>query len=277
MPKLAPQSKSSSPYGYSLAAAVNNDVVLSRCLAQSPDLHRFTTFKAYRGYTSAGRAYNDAIDDSNADVIVFAHQDVYFPAGFYDRLGSAVSEVERIDSNWAVIGLIGVSSEGQLGGEVWSSGIGRVVGESICQPVQADSIDEMVIVLRKASGVRFDAALPGYHLYGLDVVQTARSAGLSSWIVQLPAVHHSKPLLTLDHTYRRAWLYTRNKWRHQLPIRSLICDIEASPVHLWTKSLRMRWRSRNLRTRPEPDGSPVNIAVRLGWESDDEILAPKKS
>ena len=37
------------------------------------------------------------------------------------------------------------------------------------------SFDELLIVLRRDSGLRFDEGLPGWHMYGTDIVQTARA------------------------------------------------------------------------------------------------------
>jgi hypothetical protein len=254
------------PRSFSIAAAVNDDDVLSQCLLSSPDMEHVKEFRAYRGYPSASLAHNQALSDNTADVLVIAHQDVYLPAGFIGRLNTAIDDVERIASNWAVIGLIGIDADRTIGGEVWSSGIGRVVGQPIRSPMPVENIDELVIIINAQSGVLFDPKLPGYHLYGLDVVQNAKSRGYSSWVVNNPVIHHSKPLLTLDRSYHQAWKFARRKWAEKLPIPSLVCDLENYPLRLWKKSLRMRWRSRQLKIRPTPQGHPTSIAASLGWE-----------
>jgi len=254
------------PRSFSIAAAVNDDDVLAQCLLSSPDIEHVKGFSAYRGYPSASLAHNQALFDNTADVLVIAHQDVYLPAGFIERLNTAIDDVECIDSKWAVIGLIGIDADRNIGGEVWSSGIGRVVGHPIRSPMPVENVDELVIVINARSGVLFDPNLPGYHLYGLDVVQNAKSRGYSSWVVNNPVIHHSKPLLTLDRSYHKAWNFSRRKWAKKLPICSLVCDLERYPIRLWIKSLRMRWRSRRLKIRPAPKGSPPSIAASLGWE-----------
>lgn len=251
---------------FSIAAAVNDDDVLSQCLLASPDMEHATSFKAYRGYPSAALAHNQALLENTADVLVIAHQDVYLPAGFLERLNKAIVDIESMDPNWAVIGLIGIDRNRTIGGEVWSSGIGRVVGHPIHRPMPVENIDELVIIINARSGVRFDPDLPGYHLYGLDIVQTAKTRGHASWVINNPVVHHSKPLLTLDRSYHKAWYFARSKWIEELPIPSLVCDLEIGPVRLWINSLRMRWRSRRMRVRSAPKGSPAKIAASLGWE-----------
>lgn len=252
---------------FAIAAAVNNDQVLARCLLASPDLNSYVRFSAFRGFSSASLAYNRALEGNSADVLILAHQDVYLPAGFISRLAREISRIEAIDPNWAVAGVIGIDSEQRVGGQVWSSGIGRVVGNSINHPMQVDSLDEMILIVRAASGVRFDEHLPGYHLYGLDIVQTAKASGMSSWAINIAAIHHSKPLLTLDRSFRTAWRYEQRKWRNELPLRSLVCDLELSPIRLWRKGLRMRWRSRHLTVRSDPTNNPSEIAQALGWET----------
>lgn len=252
---------------YSVAAAVNNEAVLERCLLASPRVGDTIEFRAYRSFSSASLAYNQAIADCQTDILVLAHQDVYLPTPFFDQLRRAIDAIEAVDREWAVAGLIGIDDQGTIGGEVWSTGIGKVVGNPIGAPMKVEAVDEMVLVIRKSSGIRFDDKLPGFHLYGLDVIQEAKSKGCSSWVINAPAVHHSKPLLTLDATFRRAWAYERKKWWSRLPVRGLICDIETSKRKLWIKALRMRWRSRNRRTRVDPVTSPCEIAKSLGWEA----------
>jgi hypothetical protein len=85
--------------------------------------------------------------------------------------------------------------------------------------------------------------------------------------VDLPAVHHSRPVRNLNGSYRQAWHYMRRKWRDRLPIRNLVCDLTASPWTLWEKSLRIRIKHRGRSHRDQPSSDPAAIARRMGFEA----------
>ena len=48
------------------------------------------------------------------------------------------------------------------------------------------SVDELLIVLRIGSGLRFDERLPGFHLHGTDIVQSALHRGLGAFAIDAP-------------------------------------------------------------------------------------------
>src|ERR1700676_3513292 len=62
----------------------NNPALFERNFAASPcfESMRPGRILAQEGYSSAASAYNDAIEKAQTDLIVFAHQDVFFPANW---------------------------------------------------------------------------------------------------------------------------------------------------------------------------------------------------
>ncbi|MGZ8172766.1 glycosyltransferase [Methylobacter sp.] len=250
-----------------IVAAVNDETVLNENLKRSPSIaNGVVPLLALRGQPSASRAYNAGLDATAHDIIVFAHQDVYLPAPWLDHLLGAVALLERDQAHWGVLGLFGVTGTGQPVGHVWSSGIGRELGQAFAEPIAAVSIDEMVIVLRRASGLRFDEALPGFHLYATDLCLAARTAGAGVYVVHAPAVHNSVPVRTLRGYYLDAYRYLKNKWAFMLPIRTPIAPITRYELGFW----RAEWR--RLRTRITNAKRPVQrrdarlVARSLGYE-----------
>ena len=65
-----------------------------------------------QGFASAASAYNDAIDRSVNDLIVFAHQDIIFPEGWLEQLARALEFLGERDPNWGVLGCFGRSADG---------------------------------------------------------------------------------------------------------------------------------------------------------------------
>ncbi len=250
-----------------IAAAVNDHAILRQCLARSPDIASgHMLLKTYEGYATAGRAYNQALDDADADWIVLAHQDVYLPEGTLDRLAGALAELTARDPDWAVAGVIGQEQSGVLVGRTWSSGLGKLFGGEAPLPARVATLDEMLLIVRRSAGVRFDEDLPSFHLFGTDIVQTARYAGKSSWAIDLPVIHFSRPVINLGGGYRASWLYLRKKWKADLPLTNLVCPVTRSPLSIFLKDFRIRKLNRGRRDRGETNGDPAQIAHQLGLE-----------
>ena len=250
-----------------LAAAVNNRTVLTNCLQRSPDVASGELpLRIYEGFGSAGAAFERAFAESAADVLVLAHQDVYLPAGFLERLRGQLAKLDALDPAWGVAGTIGLDADEVLTGQAWSSGLKRLLGERVKAPTPVVTLDELLLIVRRGSGVGFDPELPGFHMYAGDIVQTARSRGLGAYVIDAPVIHHSRPVVRLDAGYRRAYRYMQRKWAGDLPIPNLICTIQSSSLKLNVKDAKIRWRHRGRTTRPEPQEDPATIARRLGLE-----------
>jgi len=251
-----------------VVAAVNDEASLARNLAASPILAEGRAEAHYvRGAPSASIAYNAGLDAVGVDIVIFAHQDVYLPASFEAGLRRAAATLDRIDPDWAVAGIVGIDEALTHAGRAWSSGLGRAIDNARPEPVRAHSIDEMVMVIRAASGLRFDPKLPHFHLYGTDIVQIARAAGLGAWILDLPVVHNSRFVSRLGLRFAAAYRHLQRKWRDRLPIRTPILWITRSGYSLLLVELLL-WRSRSRRARSAVSdlSDPAEIAAAQRWE-----------
>jgi hypothetical protein len=255
-----------------VVAAVNDEAILTSNLKRSPLLDRpGVTLRLQKDYPSAALAYGAAMRECTSDIVVFAHQDAYLPGHWEDRLMEHVARIGQLDPAWAVLGLYGVRPDGSQVGYVWSSGLDSMVGASFDEPAPVVCIDEVLIVLRRSSGVGFDAALPGFHLYATDLVQTALSLGKGAYVVFAPIVHNSRPILYLGQDYFAAYDYVAKKWRHKLPIHNHVACI-VKPGGLSFLRTRARHKFNELRyshlDRKALDRhyDCVGIARRLGFE-----------
>jgi hypothetical protein len=222
------------------------------------------------GYRSAALAYNAALASTTSELIVFAHQDVYLPSRWQLHLESAVVQLARQDPNWAVLGVFGAARDGRHVGHVWSSGINRMLGAPFEQPTAVDSLDELLLIVRRSAGLRFDDGLPGYHLHGTDIVQTAWVAGRSAYAVCAPVVHNSRPVLYIPADYLSAYEYLRRKWTARLPIHNCISPIVNSRWRSLRRSLRHRidaWRFSGIdRRRLDRNLDCMALSAALGLE-----------
>ncbi len=260
-------------------AAVNQPRILAENLAASPALvARPERLEIQLNQPSASIAYNRGIDNTCAEIVVFAHQDVYLPAGWDEVLARCVLELNNLDADWAVAGLIGLTPENTLRGQVWSTGLGRELGGATGLPAQATCIDELLIILRRSSNLRFDPALPSFHLYGTDIVHMALKAGHGAYIVHAPVIHNSRPVQTLEGGFTEAYRYLQKKLVDELPVQTLIAAISTTGVELrqeqeFIEKRRRRGQLSRIRRILHTDWrwlirapSARTIAHRLGYE-----------
>lgn len=248
-----------------LACASHSEAILQANLARSPCL---TTVPLHveRDAPSAAAAYNRALEATGAEVVVFAHHDVFLPQGWDRLLAARLAEVEAQDPDWALYGSFGVGLDAAHVGPVWSSSLGQIVGRVPLAPVEVQSYDELLIVLRRASGLRFDEGLGGWHFYGTDIVAQARARGLKAWAGALPCIHNDRYHEALGPDFTAAYRAMQRKWRQALPLRSPITKISRSGLHL----IRDTWRARGSKGFREgmalDTGTPVEVlAARCGW------------
>ena len=215
---------------WTLVVAVNNDAVLENTLLQSPDIDSNCQVLLKRGFPSAGAAYNSGLAEGTSEIVVFAHQDVYFPKGWKEDLDRSIRALEKKHSEWGVLGVFGISAgiDGKPTGHCYSTGLRRVVGEPFSKPVRARSLDELVLIVRRNSGLSFDDKLSGFHLYGTDICLSAHFAGLDCHIVPAFCIHNSNGVKYLPPAYWRCYFYMRHKWRNVLPVTTCCSLISRS-------------------------------------------------
>ncbi|MBA3908283.1 MAG: hypothetical protein C0524_00060 [Rhodobacter sp.] len=128
-------------------------------------------------------------------------------------------------------------------------------------PMPCASLDELLIVLRRASGIRFDDAMPGWHLYGTDIAQTAISQGKGVYGGGLPCIHNDAYHDELGEDFDLCYRYVQRKWRAALPI--------ATPVTTVTRSWLRRFKER----RQMRNSTSFRKSLAVGTDHDVELLA----
>lgn len=248
-----------------IACASHSDAILQANLGRSPCLGSIP-LHVERNVRSAAIAYNRALDATEAEVVIFAHHDVFLPTGWEKVLAARLAEVQSLDPNWALFGTFGVGLDAAHIGPVWSSSLGQIVGRVPPAPVQVQSYDELLIVLRRSSGLRFDEDLAGWHFYGTDIVTQARARRLKAWAGALPCIHNDRYHPALGRDFADSYHALQRKWRTMLPLRSPITKISWSGLHL----LRDTWRARGSEDFREgmavgTDTHVEVLAARCGW------------
>jgi hypothetical protein len=179
--------------------------------------------------------------ECTGDVVVFAHQDVFLPDGWAKKLSYCIGVLTDRDPDWGVIGLYGVTESGNGAGHVSSVGLRRFVGGPFSEPIEVRTLDEMVLIIRRAGGLRFDEQLPGFHLYGTDICMEATARGMRNYAVPCFAVHNSRGIKRLPLSFWLSYMYLRRKWCDQLPIANPCTRISASCSPIIEHMLTAYW------------------------------------
>lgn len=243
--------------------------ILANNLKRSPDIESGKVpFEPLWKSESAAIAYNRALDRATADVVVFTHADVYFPPGWFDRLRTQLEALTLRDPNWALCGVSGLTADDLHVGRIWDSGLFCVIGKPLAEPVRVITVDEVVLILRRASGLRFDTGLPGFHLYGADLVMTAEQNGQTVYGLDLPVLHNTKPVLRTPDGYVQCYKYMVRKWRARLPVSNLVVKLTSNPLHLLKRRAQFRYKAifrkdsyNNVRL-----SDPRQKSIELGFE-----------
>jgi hypothetical protein len=122
-------------------------------------------------------------------------------------------------------------------GRVFTTGLGSH-GNVISEPTPVETLDEIILVVRKSSGLRFDEALPHYHMYGVDLCLSARQQGLANFAIPAPCVHNTNQLLKLPREFYECYRYVKRKWRSALPIYASCATITRFDREIRVREMR---------------------------------------
>lgn len=180
---------------------------------------------AQRGWDGAAKAFNDAIDRAQNDLIVCLHQDVLLPDDWHERFVSAITQLEMQHGPIGVAGCAGITSDGKPAGHMYRHD--REFHPPVALPAAAETLDEMLICFRKASGLRFDENVPSFFGYAADLCLEASKRGLKNYAIDAPCFHQAKSRQgRLPESFFENWNYLCDKWKDYLPVQTLI-----GPLH----------------------------------------------
>lgn len=173
-----------------------------------------------KGYTNISKAYNEA--DTDADIRVYLHHDVWLPDDFEKDIVNSINEVERIDPNWGVLGVAGVVlTKAGLKRYGFLSDRGVRTGSPENLPHEVDTLDELMLII-KDKDLRFDEKIPSAHFYGADICMRSKLHGKKNYVINAFCHHNSElPKIQekdLPKDFDVAKDYIRKKYKNALPI-----------------------------------------------------------
>jgi hypothetical protein len=238
---------------FSVVSCVSNRELFQEALGASAEMARrepveFVAIDNAENQYSAPQALNRGAALANGEVLVFLHQDVHLPAGWFERLSDQIRIVERTSRDWGVLGVFGVSQDGRMVGHIDDPHGLRRWG---CLPCRVQSLDEVCLVIRSESGLRFDDELGGFHLYGADLCLQAQKRGMDCYALDVPLKH-----LSGGKVDDRFWKMARRfetKWRNMAGSPAAVettCGIFQTRDGIFATCVAVSWKlRRKLRRR----------------------------
>lgn len=212
----------------SFIVASNDDQVLRETLLASPDLKTGVEINIQRECFSAAHAYNRGLKATRGEILVFLHQDVYLPTGWLSKLYEILRLAHTEDSSWGVLGSFGVDKCGAGKGYLYSTGCRGIIGSAFLGIAPVETLDEVLLIVRRSSGLKFDESIGGFHLYGADICLSSSKLGMKNYAISNFCIHNSNGIQLLPAAYWRCFLRIRQKWWDHLPVNT-----PCMPVTRW--------------------------------------------
>jgi hypothetical protein len=202
----------------SLICACNDEDVLRKNLMAS-SLAKKCEVIVERDYTNVPKAYNAGMQRASGDIWIFAHQDVFLPDTFEGELRTALFMLGRED--WGVIGPAGQSASG---GHGYVLDRGMAWGQHRKLPIEVDTLDELMLIVKRDTLFKFDEDMPNHHLIGTDLCMQARARNKVRYAIRAYCAHNSKTR-GIDPSFWDAADYVMRKWPQFLPIYATVADL----------------------------------------------------
>jgi Glycosyltransferase like family len=190
--------------------------------------------------SSAAEGLNLGLERAASEWVVCVHQDVLLPER-WDRL--LLLQLREAEQRFGPVGVAGVYGVGHcrdfgldgnsLGAQRigWVVDRGRVLRDGPELPADVATLDELLLVVRRDTPLRFDPAL-GFHLYGADICLQAAERGLAVVAIGALCHHNSRSVGLPEAFFKSAAIFAR-KWAHRLPVVTPCLIIDRSgAVHV---------------------------------------------
>ena len=139
-------------------------------------------------FESLSQAFLSGIERARHEIVVLVHEDVLLLPGWQAAFERSLSELERFDPEWGLLGAAGGTADGAPRGH-WSDPhkYSKHFGDRPFDEVAW--VDEHIMMLRRSDGALLDSLLPSIHNIGHDLSLTLRSRCRRIYVVDAPTIH----------------------------------------------------------------------------------------
>lgn len=206
---------------FTIICASHNENILNKNLLASPHINNYQII-IKKNYNNVCKAYNEAIVEATENILIFVHHDVFLPSTFFDQLKKSIDNLNK--NNWGVLGVAGCTKKRNKYGFVKSGN--SIYGNKNELPVMIDTLDELLLVIKKDSNLLFDENIPStYHMFGTDICMQAQEKDMQNFAILAYCEHRHKKMI-LDNSFYKSVNYIKQKWTHKLPIRTTVTLIK---------------------------------------------------
>ncbi|WP_087621044.1 hypothetical protein [Acinetobacter populi] len=145
------------------------------------DNKKNNTFDGFSGF-------NFAIKNTDAEYLIFCHQDIIFKYDDFKKLEVCLNELEDLDPLWVLAGNAGANEFGDVFIKIIDPNGFHDQGPL---PQKVKCLDENFIIINMKRNISCSYNLSGFHLYGLDICQNADYLGLNSYVINFLIEHKS--------------------------------------------------------------------------------------
>lgn len=212
-----------------IVCCVSDINVFNDCVVKSlKNLRDFLDFDLLPIYNSnniytASIAGNIGLDISKNRYVIYVHQDIEFMPESGRQISNLINSMDETRIVTGAVGMTlrhtdisdwGFCTENNKVGIVYDENE-KIVWNGIESIETVHSLDEILLIIDKNSGLRFDVALDGFHLYGLDICLQARSAGYEVAASRIDLKHYGKYSSSIyrDHSFIKRLIRIHKKWR----------------------------------------------------------------
>jgi hypothetical protein len=216
---------------------LQNNFMASPCVAEAGSPHEVILV---RGGPNVTAKLSRGLEQAKHDWVVCIHQDVWLPPSWDLQLAQQIEEAERLFGPVGVAGVYGVGdvvssddcthplSVERIG---WVIDRGRTLKDGPELPARIATIDELLLVVRRDTPLKFDPALRN-HFYGVDLCLQAQEKGLATVALAALCKHNSRHVGLGEGFHESAAKFAR-KWSHRLPVATPCVIIDrGGSVHL---------------------------------------------
>lgn len=217
---------------FAVVVPTTRDTQLELNVGVSPGLHEVDApVFTYRNAASPAEALEQSLAHVDRDWVLLCHQDVYFPAGFGERLNAVLDAVPAAERDSTLIGFAGMAVNETADGYAKAGFvIDRAHRFDHSASLRGLSIDELAIVVSRRSVHRIDPAM-GWHLWATDLCLAAICRHkVFPRIVRLPLFHNSLNDYQLPQAFHHSARVLAAKYPAFGPIHTLCGVIGAAPA-----------------------------------------------
>lgn len=199
------------PMKFSIVCASNNEDILNKNLLSSPGISEHDLI-IDRKAKNVPIAYNKAMKKATQDIVIFVHHDVSLPEGFFNQLSDSIS---KLDGDWGCLGVAGCLGDARYG---YLMNRKNIWGSTASVPHEVDTLDELILIVKKDSIV-FDEKIPStHHMFGPDTCLQFKAQGKKNYSILAYCIHNCVEHGTYPKDFYDSAEYLKKKWPQFLPI-----------------------------------------------------------